>query len=226
MRLNATALAVLAAAAVLTPLLSAPHQRPRQLPHPLTSPLTGLLMGPLTGLLEDLRARALSRRLRPGWRWLTEQCPDIVLDPPMRGGVTRLARRIAECYEAADRLATLTPPNTHHLLDDALRAGGQNPPPPTTLAALLLEVASQLHRGKDALLPSTGARAHLARLCEQGRDASLHERALSLQAVFTERARLRSHAVQLLPVVRSELRESAASAEPAPQRAPDLDATR
>jgi len=186
MRLNAPALAALAIAAILTPLLSAPHQQSHRLAQPFAN------------VISDLRARILSRRLRPGWQWLTEQCPDVVLDPPMRGGVARLARRIAECYEAADRLASPAPPNAHRLLNDALRPAAEIPPTSSTLAALL-EVASQLHHEEAAPLIPTGARAHLAHLCEHRMDSTLHERALSLHAVFAEQAGLRSRTAQIMP---------------------------
>lgn len=50
------------------------------------------------------RMSYLTWRLSDGWRCLTTQHPEVVLHPPMRGGTNRLARRIAECYEAANRL--------------------------------------------------------------------------------------------------------------------------
>lgn len=51
------------------------------------------------------RSFYLTWRLADGWRCLTAQHPEVVLHPPMRGATNRLARRIAECYEAANRLA-------------------------------------------------------------------------------------------------------------------------
>ena len=156
-------------------------------------------------LIDDLRARAYTWRLRRGWQSLTRQYPDVVLNPPMRGGVHRLARRIAECYEAADRLTSSTPTGTQGLLEDTLRSEAGIALTPTEVAALLLEVSTHLRSTTTAPLLRPGDQAHLARLCEHVGDPTLQQRTYSLLALFAAQREQRSRALLLASALRSQL---------------------
>lgn len=122
------------------------------------------------------RSFYLTWRLADGWRCLTAQHPEVVLHPPMRGATNRLARRIAECYEAANRLA---PSSTITATSRASHLPTSTPAPTVTPTACTHRCHRLAERAREhARRGDSGVTSHL----------TLVEKASTLLLLFTKEA--------------------------------------